>query len=1015
MATVKKSVPGDMTSNSKSAKLFNWKTSIFWFFFLVNIFVSFNAFAQPTWTIDLFGKEKKPKQFEEKKLRSEKTGDKKFNFYRRFIQNNITHYNFYFNATNKINGVIEKARSEYKDDYTKMLGFYPYSLDNTASQQIELDSVIYKSTAGILLHDLRTDWVDNMYFLIGKSYYYRKLFDSASMTFQFINYNLFPRKKKEDDNRIVGSGRQDTFRTISIADKEKRNILKKLFSIPPSRNDALIWLAKTFTEQEAYGDAAGLINILQHDPRLPFRLKDDLDQVTSYWFFRQQYYDSAALYLERGLTSAETKSDKSRWQYLIGQMYELNGNLDKASQYYLISGKKTTDPLLDIYSHLNNAKMLRSTNPKELDKSIDALVKMSKKEKYKSYRDIIFHSTAVLYMQKYDTTNAILFFTKSLKNNNNNISYKNKSHLELGKIGYAQKDYMSAADNYDSLDLSDVSIQTDSAEIADKKIVLRKIATQFSLIKNEDSLQTIAALPPAERDLLIKKLVKQYKKKNGIAEEEIYLTDDNKLNSFGAASAQADLFSSSSKGEWYFYNAGSKSKGYGEFKSKWGKRDNVDNWRRKSAMSMALINAGTLDKPASADPLDQATAADSSGSKLVEFSYDALLSSLPLTPEKLDSSNAIIARSILEIAGLFKNELQDYQEAIYYYNIYLQRFTDSVAGGQIYMGLYHCYTKLGNTETASYYKSLLDSKFAESKFAKMLNDPASAQPDKNNTIAERQYAEIFDLFIEGKYDTAFLLKKQADSINGNKYWTPQLLYIESMYYIQCATDSQAIAVLNDIINLYPQSPLKDKALQTIAVLNRRHEIENYLNNLNITREPEAEKIIMPDENVAPVYQPAAVEAIKAPQKIQEIKNIPLQKDTAVKLPSSMISGEFKWQSSVPHSVMMILDKVDVVYINEAKNAFTRYNRDNNFPKVTIVKDALDAEKALLMFNGFINADEAFSYFERIKKAAPREVSWLQPSKYYFFIISESNFNLLKTNKQIDNYKKLLNNQYPGKF
>ena len=51
----------------------------------------------------------------------------------------------------------------------------------------------------------------------------------------------------------------------------------------------------------------------------------------------------------------------------------------------------------------------------------------------------------------------------------------------------------------------------------------------------------------------------------------------------------------------------------------------------------------------------------------------------------------------------------------------------------------------------------------------------------------------------------------------------------------------------------------------------------------------------------------------------------------------------------------------------------------------------------------------------IKKAAPTEVSWLQANKYSFLVISEKNLQLLKTNKDIDTYKVLLKNQYPGKF
>ena len=129
------------------------------------------AAAQPAWTIDLLGKEKKPEKFENRKLGSEKFADKKFTVVRHIFQNNYTHYNYFYNANNKVSSVIERAKAGQKDNYTSLLDFYPYSLQNTVSQKSELDSVILKATAGILLHDLRNDWVDNMYLLMGKAFF----------------------------------------------------------------------------------------------------------------------------------------------------------------------------------------------------------------------------------------------------------------------------------------------------------------------------------------------------------------------------------------------------------------------------------------------------------------------------------------------------------------------------------------------------------------------------------------------------------------------------------------------------------------------------------------------------------------------------------------------------------------------------------------------------------------------------------------------------------------------------
>src|SRR5688572_15141488 len=105
------------------------------FIFLIFSGSAIPVLAQPTWTLDPFGKEKKPEKFENRKLASEKTADKKFTVPRNFYQNTVTHYNYYYNANNRVNTVIDRAKLSLKDDYSNMLAFYPYTLDGTASQK----------------------------------------------------------------------------------------------------------------------------------------------------------------------------------------------------------------------------------------------------------------------------------------------------------------------------------------------------------------------------------------------------------------------------------------------------------------------------------------------------------------------------------------------------------------------------------------------------------------------------------------------------------------------------------------------------------------------------------------------------------------------------------------------------------------------------------------------------------------------------------------------------------------
>ncbi len=992
-----------------------------WLLWLI-LFSSFSVIAQPKWTFDPFGREEKPPQFSEKVLASERTADKKFTKLRRFIQNNVTHFNYYFNANTKISSVIENAKLSQQDDYTKLLSFYPYSLDNTASQTGELDSVIYKSTAGILIHDLRTDWVDNLYLLIGKSYFFRKEFDSAALTFQFINYNLFPRKKKEDEDRVVGENSRSYSSSLSIADKERRNLFKRMFTKPPSRNDALVWMTRTFIEQDKYGEAAGMINILQHDPNFPHRLKNDLDELIAYWFYRQQSFDSSAVYLEKSLSNIDDKAVKSRQYFLLGQLYEMSGVFDKASKYYSKAAHKTADPLLDIYARLNDAKMLRNSgSAKDLNNSILTLLKMAKKDKFESYRDILYYSAGVLSLKKPDTSQSIMLFRKSLINNQSNLLYSNKAHLALGKIAYVQKEYKKAADHYDSLDINMLEPNEDSAEVAVRKVALRKVANLLEIISNEDSLQVLATVSEKDRETAIKKQIKKYRKEKGeVAVEDEPIVQENALNATfdNNANNSIDLFDNAAKGEWYFYNNTLKSRGYSDFKSKWGKRENVDNWRRKSAISMAGANNNL-------DPMAEGVAGKNEFQAGVEnkdnVSMESLSESIPLTPEKMALSNQKITDALIELAQLFEMELMDYQQAIFTYEIYLQRFPDSLRNGEIYLGLYHCYTKLNEMAKAAYYKSLIDSEFCESRSSLVVNKPSLLMPEKNNPEVEKLYQQVYDLFISGQFEEALKLKEKADCDYGDHFWTPQLLYIWSIYEARNRNDSMAVSLLNNIINNYPASSLKERAATLISVIQRRNEIEQYLNNLQITKTPDGNNpVVSPNINAVETKKPVSANPATTivPKQVTEVKmDKSVVKDSAANPATtpSIKLGAYQWKADSTKWVVMLLDNVDEVYVNEAKNAFDRYNRRNNLNNISITKEVLDTKKKVLVFREFENADAALLYNIKLQKSAPSEVSWLQASRYSFFIISAENLLLMKSSKDIDNYKKLLKTIYPDKF
>src|SRR4029079_10140681 len=403
--------------------------------------------AQPGTTIEL----DKPKQYENRTLISEKTGQKKFGFSQRLFQNNFTHYNYYFNAENRLNDIIEQAKLSFKDDYNKLLPFYNYSLDVT-SQNGDLDTVIYKCNAGVLLHDLRNDWIDNMYLVLGKTYYFRKNFDSAEDVFRYINYAWAPKESGGYDIP-VGSNITNNEHVFSVATKEKEKFPKKLVTEPPSRNDALLWQTRNYVETDRYGEAAGILEILRHDPNFPERLHSQLNEIIAYWCYKQNMYDTAAAYLLKALDVTPNKFERARREFLIAQLFEISHNKEQAINWYTKCAETTNDPIMEVYANLGAIKASGDTSKNIINEKLNNLLKMAHRDKYAENRDIIYYAIAQVELEKNDSAAAAQMLKKSIQyNSEDNPEQRSQSFLLLADINYDQQKYKEAKNFYDSVD-----------------------------------------------------------------------------------------------------------------------------------------------------------------------------------------------------------------------------------------------------------------------------------------------------------------------------------------------------------------------------------------------------------------------------------------------------------------------------------------------------------------------------------------------------------------------------------
>ncbi len=330
---------------------------------------------------------------------------------------------------------------------------------------------------------------------------------------------------------------------------------------------------------------------------------------------------------------------------------------------------------------------------------------------------------------------------------------------------------------------------------------------------------------------------------------------------------------------------------------------------------------------------------------------------------------------------------------------------------EVLFNLYYCYHKNGETAKAEQIKRLMSEKYPQSNFTTIAVTGKNPQSSSANPDATKTYEEIYDLFVEGRFDEAVAQKKIADEKYGKNYWTPQLLYIEAVYYIKQREDSAAINSLNAIITQFPNTPLADKAANLIAVLKRRDQIEEELRNLVINKPKEESKPITVIENNKP-----PVTNTGNPQPPITNTNKPIT-DTTSKQPPKPVVSAFSHTPDASHYVVLILNKVDPVFVNEAKNAFFRYNRETYYNKQMATEVInIDNENKFLIISPFKNSQEAVAYIDRAKPVTATEIiPWLKGGKYSFSVITDKNLDLLKENKDVENYKNFINQYFPGKF
>ncbi len=688
-------------------------------------------------------------------------------------------YNILFNGQESYKAGIAELGKKAQENYTRVLPVYSrHTKEEATSISPQMDRTIEKSSKAIKKHSIfikgkeYNKYIPYSYLLMGKSFFYKKEYETAQRTFNFILNN---------------------------------------YKIPEIAQEASIWMARTSSELGEMTRADLLFDELKYKFEKSNNKKIQLLFNMAYadFLIKQENYQAAITPVQDALMLKMPKQDKTRLLYIMAQLYQATGSMEAAYNNYKLVIKRNPKYEMAFNARINMAKCYSSGTGDKLF-VIKELQKMLKDEKNTEYQDIIYFTLAEIDLMEPDEPSAIDNLTLSVKTSISNNYQKSVSALKLADIHFKNLNYTKSQCYYDTTMAFLPKDYPNYNEIKSKTEILTKLVINLNIIQTQDSLQRIAKMTEPERNRFIDKLIADYNEKEHQRQEEERQRQ--------MAIAQANMNKppdATTAGSWYFYNPQAIAFGMNEFRQKWGERKLEDNWR----LSNKQLSTITEDTDVDIDSEDSDTVKKSTDPK----NRQTYMVNLPLTDEKIKKSNEMIVKAYYNVGFIYKEGLKDIPKSNEAFEKLIERFPEHALSLQSCFTLYQTYLELNNIERLNYYKNIILTKYPTSDYAEIIKDPTYYKKiEERNKEGETFYAQTYTLFNAKNYQQVIQNAKIAsEKYSKSASIMARIDYLKTISYEYVYGRDSLITQLEAYIVKYPTHPLGERCQVMLSGLKNK--------------------------------------------------------------------------------------------------------------------------------------------------------------------------------------------------
>lgn len=880
----------------------------------------------------------------------------------------ITRYNIYFNGDEHYKETLKEMERAYEDDYTAQLFMHPaeaYSNPKAPQPTGSFTRSIEKAQKAIQLRSIKkrpkrksghgndpeykawmkreeyNPFLHNAWMMMGRSQYFNGDFLGAASTFYYVS---------------------------------------KHFSwLPATVTEAKLWQARSYCALDWLFEAENILVRVKPDELTSNTLKDLYYFTYADYYIRSRDNAKAIPMLVEALKYAKG-SQKTRLNFLLGQLYTAEGNKEAAYKAYGKAGSSSSAS----YRTKFNARIKQSEvyTGTDIEPEVKALRRMTRYDRNKEYLDQIYYAIGNLYLSRKDTIHAIENYRLAAEKSTRNGMDKAMSQLTLGGLYFDRREYDLAQPCYSEAVPQLPETYPGYAGLKRRSDVLDELAVYSQNVTLNDSLLRLSAMSPEEQLAVVNKIIDDLKKKEKeeaeAARREEYLAQQaaqgSNLQNNGANTP--NQFQLNTDKSWYFYNTATRNAGRTDFQKRWGSRKLEDDWRRRNKATFSMNDFGDTDEDDTDQDDGQNT--ESSGDETADKETkehendphypEYYLKQIPKDDVERTTAGEVIQEGLYNMGVILKDKLEDFDAADAEFARLMSRYPDNVYRLDIYNNLYLMNMRRGRPDIAEKYRLLIISEFPDSKYAKAMSDPDYLDNLRNmESRQEELYARTYDDYLNNRNTRVHEAYKEMMRTYPLSKIMPKFMFLDALAYVTENRPEEFSATLKDLLERYPDTditPLASAYLKGLAQGRKLH--SGPVNNRGMLWDTR-----LTNDSTALSGEAAEIEFTVAPESPQ---------------------------------LLVLLFPTDSISPNQLLFEVARHNFSTFVVRDFDLETMNFGRLGLLIVKGFANQDELNHY----RRLLAEDTSFSMPQAVRPVMISQENFDkLIQSGGSFDDYFKFI--------